>query len=497
MSSEKKRAEDESVLLMPAPWTEPEPLSDIVGGEINLLPRSAWSDPGNPLKVEFLPWAPSNPSPTGAESIEIFLGTASIGFKEWDAPIAPNDHFVPISADKLTDGEHTLTYTMTNWLGTTQGSLPFTVTVDKQEPRLHAPSGLVFPAEVLRPNKLTAQYLDLNTDKVKADLPAYVTPRPGDRITWYWGATPGNLDVGGVIELDNTDFSAPIVITVEGDLIRDRNDGFRYVWYQVHDRAGNPSARSDFVELDVAATPIPRSLPWPDVERAAGTGEQQTLDPLQADTGAVVQVPQDAVIYPQEGVFVQWAEPGTPGAVRVEQAIIPGQRRYAIPMKSVAAYIDKTLWVSYGVTDSDNREWPSLRRKLRVSRLSNLPTVQCNGLTGGSLSLKTVPAEGAILRLAKWPLITSDQWIMITMTGVGSTGHDAVETVITKRVLSAQEVIGGVGMQNDVRVKKTFLNTLRRNAPLTGKVYVSFDGGATWPPVSSPNFPLLQLTLID
>lgn len=497
MSSEKKRAEDDSVLLMPAPWTAPEPLSDIVGGETNLLPRSAWSDPGNPLKVEFHPWDSSNPSPGAPESIEIFLGPASIGFKEWSAPIAPNDHFVPISTDKLTPGEHALTYTMTNWLGTPQGSELFTITVDKQEPLLHAASELVFPAEVLRPNKLTAQYLDLNNDEVTASLPVYTTPRPGDRITWYWGASLGDLDVGGVIELDATDYSAPVVITVAGDLIRARNDGLRYVRYQVQDRAGNPSVRSEFVELDVAATPIPRTLPWPSVERAAGTGEQQTLDPLQAETSAVVQVPEDAVIYPQERVFVQWGEPGTLGAVRVEQAIVPGQRRYEIPMKSVAAYIDKTLWVSYGVTDSDNKEWPSLRRKLRVSNLSRLPTLQCNGLTGGSLSLKTVAAEGAILRLNKWPLMTTDQWIMITMTGVGSTGQDAVETVIAKRKLSDQEAIGGVGMQNDVRVRKTFLNTLRRNQPLTGKVYVSFDGGATWPPVSAPNFPSLNLILID
>jgi hypothetical protein len=46
-------------------------------------------------------------------------------------------------------------------------------------------------------------------------------------------------------------------------------------------------------------------------------------------------------------------------------------------------------------------------------------------------------------------------------------------------------------------VPKTFLNSLRRNASLTGKVYVSFDGGKTWPPVAAPNFPLLQLTFID
>jgi hypothetical protein len=270
------------------------------------------------------------------------------------------------------------------------------------------------------------------------------------------------------------------------------------VWYLVHDRAGNASLRSDPpVELDVAATPIPRTLPWPTIERAAGTGELQTLNPLQASTGSVVETPEEAVIYPRESVRVLWGEPGELGHWQAEQPIAPGQRRYAIPMKSVAAFIGKTLEVSYGVTDDNGKEWPSVKRRVQVLNLSGLPTVQCNGLSGGSLSLKTVDAAGAILRMDKWPLMTTDQWLLITMTGVGSSGQDSVLEVIRKRGLTDQEVIGGVGGQNNVRVAKTFLNTLRRNAPLTGKVYVSFDGGKTWPPLSAPNFPLLQLTLID
>jgi len=180
-----------------------------------------------------------------------------------------------------------------------------------------------------------------------------------------------------------------------------------------------------------------------------------------------------------------------------DQAITPGQLRFSIPMKSVAAYIGKALWVSYGVMDDAGKEWPSMRRKLQVVNLSGLPTVQCNGLSGGSLSLRTVAATGAILKLNKWPLMTTDQWILLTMTGVGSGGQDSVFEVIRKRALTDQEVIGGIGGQNNVTVDKAFLNTLRRNAPLTGKVYVSFDGGRTWPPTAAPNFPLLQLTLID
>ncbi|MNQ88443.1 hypothetical protein D3C85_1037030 [compost metagenome] len=168
-------------------------------------------------------------------------------------------------------------------------------------------------------------------------------------------------------------------------------------------------------------------------------------------------------------------------------------------MGSVAAHIGKTLWVRYYVVTVDNDELGSEPRKLHIQTLpvNRLPTVQCNGLSGGNLSYKSVAPEGAILKMTTWPLMTTDHWIMITMTGIGAGGLDSVFPVISKRVVTGQEVIGGIGQGNLVRVPKAVLNTFRRNAPLTGKVYVSFDGGQTWPSLVAPNFPLLQLTLID
>lgn len=487
---------------MTAPWTRPTPLPDKPGGETNLLHRDAWADPANPLRVELKPWYESDPPLPGVtEQVDVFLDDNEaniIATRTWPLPMRPDDYFIEISADKLPQGEHRISFIMTNYLDVKARSFSYTVTIDKQEPLLATPSKLVFPPEVLPPgNQLTARYLERNGDQVNASLPLYVTPRPWDRITWYWGTTPNTQEQGGVIELDETNFSEPLFITIAGQLIRDRGDGFRYAWYQVQDRASNQSYRSDVVELDVAATPIPRTLPWPTVERAAGTGELQTLDPHQAIAGVVIEVPESAVIYPLEPVRVRWGEPGELGHWIADQPIAPGGRRFSIPMRSVAAFIGKTLWVSYGVTDDAGEEWGSERRKVQVSKLSGLPTVQCNGLSGGSLSLRTVAATGAILRMDKWPLITADQWILITMTGVGSGGQDSVYEAIPKRKLEDHEVNGGIGGQNNVTVGKAFLNTLRRNAPLTGKVYVSFDSGNTWPPIAAPNFPLLQLTLID
>lgn len=490
---------EQIVVPLPPPFTNPAPLSNIEGGETNLLHRTAWSDPSNPLKVCFDAWENSQPSVQDPESIQILLGDVEIGSKEWTAPIHPDDLYVAIGEDRLPPGVHELRYIVTIWSGTPHESDSLTITIDKTPPVLATASELVFPTQVLPPNKLTARYLETNSDQVEIGVPEHTPARPWDRITWYWGATPGNLEKGCVIELDDKNYSDPVVFAIAGDLIRNRGDGWRYAWYQVQDRAGNESLRSEPVELDVAATPIPRTLPWPTVERAVGEGEMQTLDPMLGSTGVVVEVPQEAVVYPGEQLWVQWGATGTLGAIQVKLPISPGQRRYQIEMKSVAAHIGKTLPISYVVIDDKKQEHPSIRRQLTVQTIpvNRLKAVKCDGLSGGNLSYRTVAPEGARLTLDTWPLMTTDHWVMITMTGVNASGQDSVFEAVRKRAVTDQEVIGGIGARTEVRVSKVFLNTLRRNAPLTGKAYVSFDGGQTWPPVSAPNFPLLQLTFVD
>lgn len=486
------------VVPLPPPTTDPMPLKDVVGGQTNLLHRSAWDDPGNPLKVRFDPWENSAPTVKDPEQVQIFLDGVEIGVKSWTGPISPSDLYVPISADKLPSGEHSLTYLVTIWSGTPHDSYPFTLTVDKDPPQLNGSSQLIFDTSALPPKTITDRYLSQLGDKLKADLPAYSTPRPWDRIEWFWGRSPGDLDLGDDIELDDTNYSQPVVVEIPGQLIRDRGDGPRFVSYRVLDRAGNASSLSAHVELDIAATPIPRTLPWPSVEQASGPGEKQTLDPFLAVNGAIVQIPEVAVIYPGERVWVQWGEPGSLGASRVEQPITPGQRRYRIEMKSVAAHIGKTLRVDYGVIDELGAEHPSDHRLLEVQTIpsNRFKALECDGLSGGNLSYRTVAPEGARLKLDKWSLMTTDQWIMVIMTGVGTSGDTSFEA-IRKRKITDQEVIAGIGYQTDIRVPKHFLNSLRRNEPLTGKVYVSFDGGQTWPPLTAPNFPLLRLTFVD
>lgn len=476
---------------MTAPWTRPTPLPDKPGGETNLLHRDAWADPANPLRVEFKPWYDTPPSRPGSERVDVFLGNDEshiIATKTWTLPMSPADHYIEITADRLPQGEHQISFIMTNWLDVAARSFPYTVTVDKQAPVLNASSQLTFPEAVLPPNKLTARYLEQNDDKVEAGLRAYTTPRPWDLIRWFWGSTPGNQEQGGTVVLDDKNFSAPITLTIPGQLIRDRRDGFHYVWYQVEDRGGNVSLRSEPVELDVAATPIPRTLPPIRVTGATGGSASGTLNPSNAINGATVVIPPEAVIYDGEPVAVQWGEAGTPGAYRTGTPIAPGSREYRIPVDKVSHHLAKTLPVRYevvepGVVEPHN----SQAYTLRVEMLGGPPTIQCDRVSGGRLSLASIPAGGfANFTLERWTWMGTDQFITVTVVGV-----DINNQSLTIPVLTGSQVPEVAQRISVGQISKTNLQRYKLNLGIEIRCSVSFDGKQSY-----QAFPRLAPTLV-
>ncbi|MNX36960.1 hypothetical protein D3C86_672610 [compost metagenome] len=369
-------------------------------------------------------------------------------------------------------------YRLLPWNGSTaQDSQTVNITIDKTPPILATPSTLNFPAEILPPNKLTARYLDQNSDQVKATLRVYTSPRPWDRITWYWGATSGNLELGGVIELDDKNYSAPVVITIAGQLIRDRKDGIRYVAYQVHDRAGNPSLRSDSVELDVAATPIPRVLPAVKIKDATGGTSSGALNPLKAISGATVTILPTAVINDDEDAFVQWAPKDGPGSHRTNTPITPGSRDYHIPVEKVRFHIGKSLVVAYEVFEPGVAEpHRSNPFNLQVERLTGTPAVQCDRVTGGRLSLASIPAGGhANFTLERWSHMGTEQFLTITVIGMSTANQALTIPVVTD--FPVPEVAQKI---NVGRISKTDLERFKLNQQFEVRVRVSFDGKLTW-----------------
>lgn len=468
-------------------------LPAVPGGEENLLPRDAWL---RPLRVEFGWWDDPSPLPNSSDIVQLIWDgdeANPVDEKSYEGsnpPTLPPDLWLQVPVTKLDEGVHTLRYRLIPWNDptTSQDSVTVNVTIDKTAPVLATTSELDFPTEVLPPtNKLTARYLEQNNDQVKAALPAYTTPRPWDRITWYWGPTRGNLEVGGVIELDDKNYAAPVVVTIEGELIRNRGDGVRYAWYRVQDRAGNES-RSEWVELDVDATPIPRTLPPSKITQATGGVSSGVLSPSNAINGVTVTIPPEAVIYDGERVFVQWAEQGSAGGYRTDTPITAGGREYKIPSDKIHYHVGRSLPVSYEVFESGVVD-PHTSRPytLTVEGLSGMPTIQCDKVSGSKLSLASVPAGGyANFTLASWTFMSTAQYLTITMEGLDTNSEKLVIPVLTESPVPEVAQVISVG-----RISKADLQRFRLNVGFEVRVKVSFDNKQTW-----QSFPMLTPTLV-
>jgi len=468
-------------------------LPAVPGGEENLLPNDAWL---RPLRVEYGWWDDPSPLPEFSDIVQLIWDdneASPVDEKHYEGsapPTLPPDLWLQVPVTKLDEGVHTLRYRLLPWNDPTspRDSVSVNVTIDKTAPVLAMPSELVFPAQVIPPNKLTARYLDQNNDEVKAALPAYTAPRPWDRITWYWGTSPGNQEQGGVIDLDDKNYADPVVITIAGGLIRSRGDGRRYASYRVQDRAGNGTLRSESVELDVAATPIPRTLPPSKIKEATGGGISGVLIPSDAINGVTVTIPPEAVIYDGERVFVQWAEQGSAGGYRTDTPITAGGREYKIPGDKIRYHVNRSLPVSYevfepGVVDPHT----SQPYTLKVDGLSGMPTIQCDKVSGSKLSLASIPAGGyASFTLGSWTFMSTDQFLTVTVEGIdASNSQKLIIPVLTQSPVPEVAQVISVG-----QVSKADLQRLKLNVAFEVRVKVSFDNKQTW-----QSFPMLTPTL--
>jgi hypothetical protein len=478
---------------MTAPWTRPQPLPNKPQWETNLLPRSAWSDPANPLRVQLKPWYDSPIDEDGTESVKVFLDdneSIIIGTRSWVLPMEADDHYVEITADKLPQGEHRISFIMSNFQGVDALSFPYTVTIDKEAPQLEPGSKLIFPSDVLPPNKLTAHYLE-GDDLLIADIPAYSLPKPGDVITWYWDKSPSGTTIGGTKTLSEHDYDKPLTLAIDGDWIRSQGDDDRYVWYTVTDRAGNLNGQSAVERLIVEATPIPRDLPPPKVVEAGGTTwpVRGTLNPLDATNGVIVILNPASVIHPGEVPQVQWALKGALGGYLADP-VSPGLQEYRIPKEYMAPHFGKVIPVVYLFKDKFGAEHSSRPYSLTVSNYPNdrLPTPQI--AEGSPLSLAQVPPTGASITLGKWPFSAAGQRITILVEGTEDAGGRTIKCdVLVGHEVTADQAIAGIAKGEALVAKADFLSRIRLGSTLNVKVYVSFDNSQTPPNPSVMQFP--------
>lgn len=481
----------------PAPYDLLDPpevaaaLDDIPGGQPGLLPLTAL---GAPLQVKIPRWLNSNPQPEAPERLWVYWDDDIVHTKTWNAPVPDADLVVEVPVVFFSEGPHVLYHRVMTWNVEFVNSHPRTLTVDRVAPVLGADQGrLRFPGDVIA-SGVTPEYLEQNQDEVVATLPDYTDIVPGDILRYFWDTRMDDNQQVATRTITEDDLGKPLLLVFAGTMIRARGDGDRYVRYQVEDRAGNISPYAGYITLKVTANAPPRQFPWPDIERASGVNELVSYVPVNAvSNGAGLLIPDDADIREDDEVWVQWGEQDSPGSYRSNVPVSPGAREFRVPKEYVAFHITHTVPVHYEVVDRNGKPYVSKPRRVEILRItSGLPHIQCEGVADG-LSLESVPATGAKLTLARWMLISADQFIGIEVSGVTDAGNDTTHTVIERRQLTPAEVADGIGKDGQVVIPKQFLQGLRLNFPFSLRVFVSFDQGQTWPGL--PNFPLVSINL--
>ncbi|RMQ38201.1 hypothetical protein ALP86_01683 [Pseudomonas amygdali pv. mori] len=468
-----------SVLL--APPLIAELLPDVPGGEPNLLPSSAWLVP---LRVNFPMWQNSEPSPDYPEYLRVYWNDELLDEKIWIGPVQPVDLFIMIAQQRLGEGRHRLRYSVetANQMLTESETLAFVI--DKTAPVFADEEALIFPQEIVS-DGLTAAWLNTHDDTVLAEVPAYFSPSPGDLVIWYWSSTPTGSEHTGTLPLVESDIGSTISIAFDKQMVLESGDGIRYVSYKLKDRSGNAGPRALAVSLLVCAQPVPRVLPPPRVQKATGGSSASKLDPVDAYRGAVVSIPEDAVIAPGDTVRVQWAEPGSVGSFLTEVA---DSRLFNVPSTQIAQHFGKSIPVYYEVFEnSADPSYLSDRHTLTILGMTGFPVVQCDKVSGAILSLQDIPEGGyAQFKLDSWSFMGTDQFITIDVRGVSGADDELLIVNVLDEYpvpLVADRIDAGV-------ISKTDLKAFNIDTQLDVRVRVSFDQTLSW-----QSFPSLRLML--
>ncbi|SPO54038.1 conserved protein of unknown function [Pseudomonas sp. JV551A1] len=471
------------------PVKVPALLKDIPGGDVNLLPVTATREV---LSVLVPMWPVSDPRPGEPERLRLFWDTTLVKDKQWEAPVQPKDLELSVPVANLTAGPHVLRYEVTNSVGDMSPSATLTVLIDLTPPALGGAQGMLTvledPEEIER-DGLTERYLRNHGQRLRTQVPGYTTPVAGDTIIFYWDAEPFAETKAGEYEIAFEDIGGPFYVDFTAELIVQRGDGVRYLYYAIEDRAGNLSAFSKPLKLSVSAAT--RTFPLPSIAQATGTDGQLRLALDDLRLPLLVKVPADAVVYPDETLRVEWGEPGDPGYFSATTGYEGREREFEIPEQKVLAQGRTTIKVKFVASGDKRLDYPSPPVELTVLPLSkNLPRVELAGVSSGNLKLSQAPARVPVT-LGTWRLMAEGQLVDIWVTGVLQNGQEAVPFQVLKDyVVRPADLSQGIGSANDVAVLKSFLMTLLLDNPFTLHVQVRFAAHGV--PV---NFPSLSPTL--
>ncbi|WP_349976523.1 hypothetical protein [Pseudomonas sp. WHRI 8519] len=466
---------------LPMP-SAPDMLPNLPGGQPNLLSVDSLR---TPLRIDVPKWPGSVPSPRDPETLTLLWNGVEVNQKIIEKPFEDGeDLFLEVPVAHLHEGDVAVTYHVVFYNRNEDSSAPLALTIDKTPPALAPQDALVFPD--LAGSEVTEAYLKAHDDRLVAHVPLYDQPYAGDTLIWYWDTLAFEPDEVDRREVRADELGGPLLIEFSGALIRERGDGARYAWYQVLDRAGNPSSEARRATLTAKAQPLPREYEWPEIPDARGTGQRVELKLDELGASIAVQLPESAQIGPDEPFALQWGEPGLNGSL-----CIPGQRgirSFTVPARRVVNMSGKVIPVYYEVEVGEDVLLQSSPRNLNVIPFppSYLPTPTFADLTGGIFKFGEDTPEPDI-RIVSWPKMHTDQRVTIEVHG----GNKSC-AVLSAHAITSQEVQLGLGMAGEYKVPRAFFDQLVSGVTIILMVWLSFDQGQSWP--QTPTFTQVSLT---
>jgi hypothetical protein len=202
------------------------------------------------------------------------------------------------------------------------------------------------------------------------------------------------------------------------------------------------------------------------------------MDPTQAVNGARVTIPEEAAIYDDEPVWLQWGEPGSPGAFRTnvqnKPPLVPRTIDFKVPPEKIRWHIAKEVTVRYEVHEPGVAEpHKSEAYSIEISLVPGTPTLRSEQIQDDKMSARIT----ASFTLPVWSLMNTDQYVTVKVAGYTVAGELWTYTVADKKRVPQAGSPMAVGS-----ISSTNLSKFERGQKLEITTEVSFDGNLTVQP---------------
>lgn len=309
-----------------------------------------------PLRVELVVWGPA----VFGDTYQILWNDATIGAaKSITTEQAGDPLFLEVPVEYLrVEGVHTVAYRATTVEnGVSEDSPQANVEVDLTPPGRPQLGPMKFPEEIA--GGLTSAELTAMGDELVAEIGSYTGMYQHDKVRTYWGnvegpgATVSRTDMG----LDR------VLVTYSRAFLESLGDFDGFVTYTVTDRAGNLSASSIGIHVQLMLEDAPNDFPSPIIDPAVGN----LIDYAEARSGVTVDIPNYPGVAALDQIILHWEGiASAPQLVPDGNEGLPVVLSFTVPFQTIAAKPEGIARVTYEVRKAGQLFGSSLESSINV-----------------------------------------------------------------------------------------------------------------------------------